>query len=120
MGTDILESEKLRSEARLFTWSNRFALGSANVTLELEARRIEYKKEEDLRQNLMSFDPSEEEKIERTDLIKNNQIIISDATSPVPAEIFKNLSNQGFNLSNGEDTFNLLHAGGTFNSGRVL
>jgi len=49
MGKEITESEALRSEARLFGWVNRFALGSANVPIELEARRIEFKKEEGIR-----------------------------------------------------------------------
>ena len=66
---------------------------------------------------LLSFDQADMDLLEETDLVREGHLVLSDATSNVSAQVLENLTNGGFALSNGDDVFNVLHAGGTFNSG---
>jgi len=114
MPAEISQSEKNRVNARIFAWANKF--NPQPIEVELEARKVEFKKEEDLKKELISFETEEFERIESSDLIGQNKIILCDSSSLLAAQIIQNYSNNGLTLSNGEEAFNILHAGGTFNS----
>jgi len=114
MPDEISQSEKNRVNARIFAWPNKF--DPHQIELELDARKVEFQKGEDLTQELISFDTDSFERIESSDLIGQNKIILCDSSSLLPSQIIQNYSNNGLTLSNGEDAFNILHAGGTYNS----
>ena len=114
MPDEISKSEKNRANARIFAWPNKF--NPHQIDLDLDARKVEYKKGEDLSQDLLSFDTDSFERIESSDLIGENKIILCDSSSLLLSQIIQNYSNNGLTLSNGEDAFNILHAGGTYNS----
>jgi hypothetical protein len=90
-----------------------------DVNEQLEMRNIEFVKETQLRRGLISFDQADLKRLEESDLIKQKHLLMVDATSGISAQILDNLTNGGFALSNGEDVFNVVHAGGTFNSGNT-
>lgn len=110
----ISRSEKNRVNARIFAWGNKFI--PEPIELNLEARKAEFKKGEDLTEGLISFDSETFERIESSDLIGQNKLFLCDSSSLLLSQITQNYSNNGLTLSNGEDAFNILHAGGTFNS----
>jgi len=114
MPDEISKSEKNRVNARIFAWPNKF--NPHQIELELDARKVEFQKGEDLTQELISFDTDSFERIESSDLIGQNKIILCDSSSLLLSQIIQNYSNNGLTLSNGEDAFNILHAGGTYNS----
>ena len=114
MPDEISKSEKNRVNARIFAWPNKF--NPHQIELDLDARKVEYKKGEDLSQDLISFDTDSFERIESSELIGENKIILCDSSSLLLSQIIQNYSNNGLTLSNGEDAFNILHAGGTYNS----
>ena len=114
MPDEISKSEKNRVNARIFAWPNKF--NPHQIELDLDARKVEYKKGEDLSQDLVSFDTDSFERIESSELIGENKIILCDSSSLLLSQIIQNYSNNGLTLSNGEDAFNILHAGGTYNS----
>lgn len=114
MPDEISKSEKNRVNARIFAWPNKF--NPHQIDLELDARKVEFQKGEDLTQELISFDTDSFERIESSDLIGQNKIILCDSSSLLLSQIIQNYSNNGLTLSNGEDAFNILHAGGTYNS----
>jgi len=114
MPDEISKSEKNRVNAKIFAWPNKF--NPHQIELELDARKVEFQKGEDLTQELISFDTESFERIESSDLIGQNKIILCDSSSLLLSQIIQNYSNNGLTLSNGEDAFNILHAGGTYNS----
>lgn len=114
MPDEISKSEKNRVNARIFAWPNKF--NPHQIELELDARKVEFQKGEDLAEELISFDTDSFERIESSDLIGQNKIILCDSSSLLLSQIIQNYSNNGLTLSNGEDAFNILHAGGTYNS----
>ena len=121
MEDNIKQSEADKGLARAYAWPNKFRREIGfDVSEQLKARSIEFKKEENLSRGLLSFDQADMDLLEETDLVRDGHLILSDATSNVTAQILENLTNGGFALSNGDDVFNVLHAGGTFNSGTIL
>ena len=117
MDDTIKQSEADKGQARAFAWVNKFKRQiGLDVAEQLEMRNIEFVKETQLRKGLISFDQADLERLEESDLIKDKHLLMADATSNVSAQILDNLTNGGFGLSNGEDVFNVVHAGGTFNS----
>ena len=120
MDDTIKQSEADKGHARAYGWVNKFKREiGVDIHEQLELRKIEFKKEENLTKGLLSFDQEDLDRLEESDLIKDKHILMADATSNITAQILNNLTNGGFALSNGEDVFNVLHAGGTFNSGNV-
>lgn len=117
MDDTIKQSEADKGHARAYGWVNKFKREiGVDIHEQLELRKIEFKKEENLTKGLLSFDQEDLDRLEESDLIKDKHILMADATSNITAQILNNLTNGGFALSNGEDVFNVLHAGGTFNS----
>ena len=120
MDETVKQSEADKGQARAFGWVNKFKREiGVDVYEQLEMRNIPFVKETQLCKGLVSFDQADLDRLEESDIIKQKHLVMADATSNISAQVLENLTNSGFALSNGEDVFNVVHAGGTFNSGTL-
>lgn len=110
---DLRKQENIRQTVPVYGWVNSNADNYKQVGQQLNAMNIDFDICDGLQEGLYQFDSEFLNALELSDLVKNGKIIIVDSTTPIgPLTVS--------NLLNGEESSDVLHAGGTLSSIPIL
>jgi len=113
LSSELKKQEKIRQSVPVYGWLNKGHPDAKHVPTQLEAMNIDFDQCEGLKEGLLQFDSEFLNTLELSDLVKTGKLLIVDSTTPIgPLTVS--------NLLNGEESNDVLHAGGTLSSIPIL